>query len=362
MSARFRNGCLLAATLLAATGLAHAQAALPTLTPEETRATEARYQRYCALCHAPDRSGHANDHAPSLKAKSLLESGYPQVLREAIAYGRAGTPMGGYLDEVGGPLTRLDIAQLALWLLQAEQVTPITLDHAPVAGDPAVGAEVYQQQCVDCHGARGEGVSAPALGNAAMLALTPDSFLRHAISQGREGTPMPAFKDTLSPAQIDGVTAYLRSRGGDWSRPRAVLHTPPALDAYVLNPDAPAPTLELKDGLYVSAAVLDRELKAGKRLVLLDTRVTSLWQMGHIAGAVPLPYYSSAQEVIANLPTDGTWIVAYCECPRAAAESVVKRLREAGFANTAVLWEGIQGWTGLGYPVVGGDAGAPSAP
>ena len=59
------------------------------------QAAEARYQQYCALCHGADRQGHANDHAPSLKSRSLLETGFPTVLREAIGYGRAGTPMGG---------------------------------------------------------------------------------------------------------------------------------------------------------------------------------------------------------------------------------------------------------------------------
>jgi len=66
-------------------------------------------------------------------------------------------------------------------------------------------------------------------------------------------------------------------------------------------------------------------------------------------------YHASREEVMANLPTDGTGIVAYCEYPRAAAESVVRKLREGGLTHTAVLWEGIQGWVRLGYPVVGGN-------
>ena len=47
-------------------------------------------------------------------------------------------------------------------------------------------------------------------------------------------------------------------------------------------------------------------------------------------------------------------IVTYCECPRAAAESVNRKLKERGFDNLAVLWEGIQGWISLGYPAVRG--------
>ena len=87
-------------------------------------------------------------------------------------------------------------------------------------------------------------------------------------------------------------------------------------------------------------------------MVLLDTRVTSMWQMAHIEGSVPIPYYHDDFEGVAkDLPTDGTWIVTYCECPRAAAESVNRKLLKQGFQNTAVLWEGIQGWVSLGYPV-----------
>jgi cytochrome c oxidase cbb3-type subunit 3 len=47
--------------------------------------------------------------------------------------------------------------------------------------------------------------------------------------------------------------------------------------------------------------------------------------------------------------------VAYCECPRAAAETVYLKLQERGFKNIAVLWEGIQGWVSLGYPVSQGE-------
>lgn len=343
-------------------GHAHAAPQPPGLTPEQMTQAEGMYQRYCSLCHAKDRSGHANDHAPSLRSRSLLETGFPMTLRDAVGYGRPGTPMGGYLDEVGGPLTRGDIKLLVHWLATVEEVAPIPVTHDAVAGDIALGAKIYERDCASCHGKEGEGLTGTALGNPAMLALTPDAFLRHAIVNGRDGTPMVGFKDKLEDAEIDGVTAFLRSRSAGWAAGERVLQAPPLGSEYVMNPEAAAPELELKDGLYVSAAVLDRELKAGKRMVLLDTRVTSMWQMAHIKGAVPLPYYNGPDEVMANLPRDGTWIVAYCECPRAAAESVVKYLREQGMQNTAVLYEGIQGWVSLGYPVVGGRTEAVTKP
>ena len=46
--------------------------------------------------------------------------------------------------------------------------------------------------------------------------LTSDGFLRHAIVNGRQGTPMPAFAGTLSPTDMDNVTAFLRSRSTGW--------------------------------------------------------------------------------------------------------------------------------------------------
>jgi cytochrome c oxidase cbb3-type subunit 3 len=336
-------------------GLAHAAGAQG-LTPEQMQSSEANYQRYCSLCHGADRQGHVNDHAPSLRSRSLLETGFPMVLREAISYGRPGTPMGGYLDEVGGPMSRDQIRDMTTWLATVAEARPFALNPAPVEGDVAEGEKLYRKNCASCHGAKGEGGTGTALGNAAMLAMTPDAFLRHAIANGRDGTPMPAFLGQLTDPQLNSLTAFLRSRASGWTRRTPVLAEPPPLDRIVLNPTAADPQFTLREGLYVSAAELDRELKAGKKMVLLDTRVTSMWQMAHIAGAVPAPYYASRDEVIASLPTDGTWIVAYCECPRAAAESVVRRLREGGLQNTAVLYEGIQGWIGLGYPVSAGRA------
>lgn len=345
---------LATAAMLAAPALA--QDGPPKLTQEQASAAAARYQQYCALCHGPDRAGYANDHAPSLKSPQLFAAGFPYIIGEAIAYGRPGTPMGGYSDEVAGPLSRIEIRELTMWLGEQASAKRLALPDDAVAGDVKLGAQVYAESCASCHGAQGEGGTGTALGNATMLALTPDAFLRHTIENGRDGTPMLAFRDTLSTEQIDGVTAFIRSRSAGWTAPAPVRHAPPALDAYIINPDAAAPEFALKDGLYVSAADLDRELKARKRMVLLDTRVTSMWERAHIEGAVPGPYYASREEVMANLPRDGTWIVAYCECPRAAAESVVRKLREGGLTHTAVLWEGIQGWVSLGYPVVPGNA------
>jgi len=324
----------------------------PPLTPEEAAAAAADYQKYCALCHGAERQGGANDHAPSLRSRTLLHTGFPEFILFTIAYGRRGTPMGAYFEEVGGPMNNEEIYRLTRWLKEQVEVESVDLPTEPVRGDVQRGQQIYVEKCAACHGLEGEGITAPAIGNPALLALASDAFLRYTIEHGRDGTEMVAWGAVLDASDLDAVTAFLRSRETHWEHTTPVLRSPPTPDQYVLNPEASGPDFELREGIYVSAADLDRALREKRRLVVLDTRVTSMWQIAHIEGSVPIPYYHDGiSGLVEELPTDGTWIVSYCECPRAAAESVTKKLRAAGFPNTAVLYEGIQGWISLGYPV-----------
>lgn len=331
---------------------------LPELTAEQTAEAARNYQQYCALCHGEDRQGHVNDHAPSLRSKSLLETG---IVERAvtIAYGRPGTPMAGFLDEIGGPMSEDEIRRLTRWLNDQEGIpVPRPELPAPVQGDTELGARIYDRHCSECHGAKGEGVTGTALGNPAMLSMTSDAFLRHAIVNGRQDTAMAAFGDVLSDVEINAVTAFLRSRATGWTVERVVLRKPPAVGEYVINPDGAPPEFDLKDDRYVLSSDLYDAIQNKRRMVILDTRVMSLWQLSHIEGSVPLPYYYERErltDIAQDLPKDGTWIVTYCECPRAAAEFVNAKLVDMGFKNTAVLWEGAFGWVALGYPVAHGD-------
>ena len=329
----------------------------------EARAAAADYAQYCALCHGAEREGYANDNAPSLRSKTLYALS-PAVTYMAIAYGRPGTPMGPYLDEMAGPLEEDRVWRLAAWLSEQAGVAPSAPAGdmmLPIAGDVAKGEAIYARECAECHGAEGEGGEGTALGNPTMLATTPDRFLRLAVAEGREGTKMEGFGGRLADQEIDSVVAFLRSRAQGWDPEAAVRATPPAPADYILNPGGEAPEFVLENGWYVRSKDLYAALEDGRRLVLLDTRVPYFWAMAHIRGSVPIPYYTDFETVVADLPRDGTWIVAYCECPRAAAESAVRKLRGLGFENTAVLWEGYAGWTSLGYPIAVGDVSAQAA-
>jgi cytochrome c oxidase cbb3-type subunit 3 len=321
-----------------------------TLTPEESKKAAANYKKYCIQCHGEDRQGHVNDHAPSLRAKSLFESGVPHAILRPLSYGREGTAMGGYLDEVGGPMTLDETWDLTYWLFEQSGAKRVPLSLDPVRGDVPRGEQLYQKECSSCHGVAGEGVTAPALGNQSALAHNTDDFIRYAIKNGRDGSNMVAFKDKLSADDINDVTAFLRSRASGWTMQKPVLQELPTPDKYVMNPTGEDPSFTLDQGLYVSSAQLFKALQAKQKLVVFDTRVTSVWQTAHIEGSFPLPYYSDFTKVTALLPKD-VMIVAYCSCPRATAEIVIGSLKKHGYTKVSVLYEGIFGWMKLGYPV-----------
>lgn len=314
---------------------------------------ESMYIKYCALCHGENREGYAADFAPSLRSHSLLSTSKgSNFMRYTVQFGREGTAMAGYLQDQGGPLEYIEIELLLKWLYESSGVEkPVELSRDPIAGDIELGASVYAERCTACHGENGEGISAPALGYPMLLATATDHFLRYAIAEGRDSTPMVAFKDSLSDVELDAVTAFLRSRASGWDVPENDSITLPAPEDYVLNPESSGPDFELREDRYLSAEQLKEALQDSMRLVLLDARSTVAWRQTHIPGAIPIPYYEEPEAFIQHLPKDSTWIVAYCACPHAASGRVINTLNKYGFKKTAILDEGILVWAELGYPV-----------
>lgn len=327
------------------------------LNPVAKKHAAALYQKYCALCHGKNREGYAADNAPSLKSHSLMSvtkipAANYNFLRYTIAYGRQGTAMAAYAKDQGGPLEYLDIDLLITWLREKSGVKkPLELSTDPVPGNVALGKKLYDKTCATCHGVKGEGVSAPALGNPMFLATASDAFLRYAIAEGRDSTPMRAFKEELKKEEIDGLTAYIRSRASGWNAPGAVVIKEPLPKDYILNPKNKAPKFTLREGKYVPAEQVLKALQDKSRMVILDARSKAGWHQSHIPGAVPVPYYEEPDSFIKDMPKDKTWIVVYCACPHAASEKVVSTLRRLGYKNTAIIDEGIIVWTNRGYPV-----------
>lgn len=91
-----------------------------------------------------------------------------------------------------------------------------SLANAAPKGDPAaVGAAVFEENCVACHQSAGIGQpgTAPSLVSPEFLKFASNRFLETTIREGREGTAMPPFGEMLKPQDIKAVVAYLRSFG-----------------------------------------------------------------------------------------------------------------------------------------------------
>ena len=330
------------------------QSRIPPLTRIDSERAEANYKQYCALCHGADREGDAADYAPSLKSKSLMSTMPLNFLASSIGFGRPGTPMAAYLDEMGGPMNMREIFTLSAWLKHTSGHQEIELPLNPVEGDLESGQRLYRQKCSECHGKKGEGVEGPALANPAFLAFATDAYIHYAITNGREETRMKAYKRELSEEQRNDQTHYIRSLASGWSPEPKELAPFPSPDSYTMNPKGQHPTFELREGRYVPMKQVLKALEEKNRLVLLDTRTTSEWHNAHIPGAIPMPYYISEDEVDKDLPKDGTWIIAYCACPHAASDKIIDMLRRKGFENTAVIDEGFFKWLDAQYPVTAG--------
>lgn len=326
------------------------------LTPTQSKRAADNYQKYCALCHGKDREGYANDHAPSLKSRSLMNSGIPHGVLRTLSYGREGTAMGGYLDEVGGPLALDETWNLTYWLFWQAGHDRMRLTENPVDGNAENGGRLFAKECAQCHGKAGKGgLTAPMLANPSFLAYNKDDFIRFAIQFGREDTPMKGFKGYLSDTDINDLTAYIRSfetSAQPSGKPK--LRALPKPADYIINKDGKDPDFPLKDGRYVLSKDLYQALQDKRRMVLLDTRVPSVWQRSHIEGSVPVPYYTDIDQLMQDIPK-GVQIVAYCSCPRAAADHLTNKLKSMGYTRTAVLWEGVFGWMQQGLPVMRGD-------
>ena len=335
------------------------------------------YAKYCSPCHGAHLAGYAADNAPSLLSQTFRETATDAFLRAAIEQGRAGTAMAGYGKAVGGPLGREDVDVL-IGYMRGGMPAPAPLPDQPATGNAANGRRVYAANCEGCHGTSDQRASAVHLANAMLLATASDAFLRYAIVRGRPGTLMEPWASRLPPEQIDDVVAYLRSlarpvppapalpaaaaaananaRSRRGAAPQATPvasggESAPVLGGpVVLNPTGEHADFKLRSDRYVSVADVGKAYDEKRRLVIIDARTTSDYLRQHIAGAISIPYFDMSG--LANIPNDGTWIIAYCACPHHVSGIVVDELRKRGYEHSAVLDEGVFTWQQQGHPVV----------
>lgn len=308
---------------------------------------KATYTKFCAPCHGGDLKGYVADHAPSLINQTFLESATDQYIKQSIALGRPGTSMPAYTKMRGGPLDDKQIDGIVAYI---RSVNPIGAVAAVTSnrGDATRGAAIYNEYCKTCHGdstVRGEAIH---LANMTFQKLATDSFIRYAIDKGRPGTKMLAFGGVLKPAQVDDVIAYIRGFGAGQTVSN-LLPAPTGKEPMVINPKGKDPTFKIRDVKFVSVDEVARELKAGKKMIIIDARPPSDWMRVHIEGAISLPYHELPR--LDAIPKDVA-VLAYCACPHHLSGIVIDELIKKGHKKAYVLDEGINVWHQKNYPVV----------
>ncbi len=171
---------------------------------------DALFAGLCAPCHGQAGAGSAV--APPLAAVDNPATHEDSRIYGTLSFGVAGTAMGSF--------RQLDAESMHSLIASVRALPPVSEKRSGWAaqkGTAERGAASYQKYCVRCHGLRGAGDVAPALGNAAFLAAATDGYLTATILRGRGRTAMPHFgkpetdHPQLHPNEVVDLVAYLRS-------------------------------------------------------------------------------------------------------------------------------------------------------
>jgi cytochrome c6 len=170
----------------------------------------------CASCHtladakAKGTLGpNLDDAFESSKAQHFDESTMRDVIRGQIAYPEEPMPANLYEGE--------DADDVAAYIAKCAAVPScgVTASNAgppkPSGGGAADGKQVFTDNCSSCHTLKDAGATATVGPN--LDELKPaEPTVKTQVENG--GGAMPAFKDQLSPAQIDAVAAYVAKVAG----------------------------------------------------------------------------------------------------------------------------------------------------
>ncbi|MFG0327602.1 MAG: rhodanese-like domain-containing protein [Phycisphaerales bacterium JB037] len=172
-----------------------------------------------------------------------------------------------------------------------------------------------------------------------------------------EQTGQPGDEPTDTPEDSQGVAG-----GGD--QPGAEAGDPgtggPATDWRTLDPTTFTTNLTLDQTRFLYQYIAETD-DLGQPLVrFLDARgIGGVYEAGHIAGAVHLPYegiaeWSAAFDEVVNGPTN-IWVVVYCgggDCDE--SKNVRVELSKYGFESVFIFEDGYPAWEAAGLPTATG--------
>lgn len=158
------------------------------------------FTRHCAACHGYEAQGQA-DLFPDLRDSQWQWGGSQEQITQSIRQGR-----NALMTSWAAPL--------------GDNVEPVA-DYVQVLGTQAAqdhpGQEAYNQFCVACHGAQGQGnpqLGAPNLSNDIWLYGGDRETIIETITEGRNGI-MPAFNNRLDDVQTRLLVAWVLEHAGE---------------------------------------------------------------------------------------------------------------------------------------------------
>ncbi len=178
------------------------------------------YAQNCASCHGALGEGGPNptrvgDIIAPISTAEYLETRDDRTLEAIIAQGQPNFGMSPFGSAFGGPLDNEQIDAIVAFMRAWEADPPVDLppEVPDVPAATASGSEVFAQLCTQCHGVEGEGPIGPSLKDETWQASHTDEEIFDAINLGHSATPMIAWGEILSSAQIGELVSAIRDLG-----------------------------------------------------------------------------------------------------------------------------------------------------
>ena len=156
----------------------------------------------CSVCHGSDAKGAYG--FPNLTDHDWLWGGEPEAIKTTILNGRQAV-MPAWGEILGEP----DIRNVAGYVRSLSGLK----NPEDLGIDIAAGQQIYQTNCVVCHGAEGKGMQAmgaPNLTDKVWLYGSSFAQVQQTLRYGRNGQ-MPAQKDFLGNDKVHLLAAYVYS-------------------------------------------------------------------------------------------------------------------------------------------------------
>lgn len=159
---------------------------------------------YCSPCHGSDAMGGKG--FPNLTDKNWLYGGAPETIITTITGGRMG------VMPAFGPVLGEDGVRNAVAYVRS--LTNLPHDNLKAQ----LGKPIFMANCAACHGPEGKGnqaMGAPNLTSGVWMFGSSERAMVEGVTNGHNTqyaggpTPMPSFKDTLSPTQIRLLASYV---------------------------------------------------------------------------------------------------------------------------------------------------------